>query len=277
MAEPFLLVLRCVCRTWDSPAVALVVWVFAALSSLAVLIQHQRLAEGASGAPLSPELRPGSLRAPMAAIVTTTSRMATTVRERSMEEKMEKAERLALATQIKIVENLVQHPNDMQYTTLWKANPIFQKAMVQSGHEHDMRKLFFEESHEGKAWTYTESLEHRAALKVASRRAWAGLEKRGFQVKRFNTYTTQGVLAQPPEALAQMQQANIATFGSPSAVRAWAQVTKHRPLAACIGGTSREAAEVEGFQRIYAPEKPGIAGWAEVTVDALRDLTREMA
>ncbi|CAE8599096.1 unnamed protein product, partial [Polarella glacialis] len=99
-----------------------------------------------------------------------------------------------------------------------------------------------------------------------------GLESRGFRVTRLNTYTTQPVVVQGPEALALMGSTDVATFGSPSAVRAWTEVTHCRPLAACIGDTSRVAAEDSGFDRIYAPNKPGISGWAEVTVAAIRDL-----
>ncbi|CAK9026909.1 unnamed protein product [Durusdinium trenchii] len=45
MAEPLLLLLRVVCRLWDAPSVAIVVWTLVAVSSFAVLIQHQRLVE----------------------------------------------------------------------------------------------------------------------------------------------------------------------------------------------------------------------------------------
>eukprot|EP00438_Fugacium_kawagutii_P022387 Skav217215 [mRNA] locus=scaffold143:239959:240723:- [translate_table: standard] len=113
-----------------------------------------------------------------------------------------------------------------------------------------------------------------AASLIAPGTLQKGLEQRGFQVTRYNTYTTRGVAQQSPDALAQMEAASIVTFGSPSAVRAWVEATKHRPLAACIGQTSHDAALAGGFKRIYSPEKPGIPGWAQVTVEALQDLTQ---
>mmetsp|Transcript_43636 Transcript_43636/g.89115 ORF Transcript_43636/g.89115 Transcript_43636/m.89115 type:complete len:282 (+) Transcript_43636:54-899(+) len=115
-----------------------------------------------------------------------------------------------------------------------------------------------------------------AASSIAPGTLQEGLEKRGFQVTRYNTYTTRPVEKHSPDALALMEKAQIATFGSPSAVKAWSQATKHRPLAACIGQTSHDAAKAAGFERIYSPEKPGIPGWAQVTVEALQDL-RQMA
>ncbi|CAJ1354162.1 unnamed protein product, partial [Effrenium voratum] len=94
-----------------------------------------------------------------------------------------------------------------------------------------------------------------AASAIAPGTLEKGLVERGFVVQRLNTYTTQPVLQQTPEALALMESAQVATFGSPSAVRAWSKVTSARPSAACIGGTSRDAAEGENFQRIYSPPR----------------------
>ncbi|CAK9030424.1 unnamed protein product [Durusdinium trenchii] len=74
-----------------------------------------------------------------------------------------------------------------------------------------------------------------AASAIAPGTLQEGLEQRGFQVTRLNTYTTQPLLRPTPEALALMEETSIATFGSPSAVRAWSKVTPHRPLCACIG------------------------------------------
>eukprot|EP00435_Cladocopium_sp_Y103_P071989 s884_g39.t1 len=178
--------------------------------------------------------------------------------------------KLALVAQIKIADNILQHPGEMRYRTIWKQNPVFQEAMVQSGHEQEMRKLFFEER--GEVWVFNEK--HLASLKVLiadlrqslrvlqaentfsiRERGDLGLEKRGFQVTRYNTYTTRPVEQQSPKAVALMEKAQIVTFGSPSAVRAWGQATTHRPLAACIGQTSHDAAQAAGFERIYSPEK----------------------
>lgn len=99
-----------------------------------------------------------------------------------------------------------------------------------------------------------------------------GLEKRGFEVERHDTYTTQPVEEHSAETLALMGGTAVVTFGSPSAVRSWAKHTPSRPIAACIGGSSEEAAKKLGFPRILAPEKPGVQGWAEVSAAAVREL-----
>lgn len=69
-----------------------------------------------------------------------------------------------------------------------------------------------------------------------------------------------------------MEGTQVATFGSPSAVRAWAAHSPNRPIAACIGGTSQRAAENQGFTQIVAPSKPGVEGWAKVTAEAVKML-----
>lgn len=117
----------------------------------------------------------------------------------------------------------------------------------------------------GSQWLY-------AASAIAPGTLQEGLEQRGFKVERLDSYTTQPVSTQTADALALMDTTDVATFGSPSAVRAWADASRQRPLAACIGHTSRTAAEAAGFANIYAPEQPGIAGWAEATMSAIRRL-----
>ncbi|CAL1125721.1 unnamed protein product [Cladocopium goreaui] len=160
-AEPVLLLLRCVCRLWDAPAVAVAVWSLAALSSFMVLIQHQRLAEAefSSG-------RPVPQRALRATSLTTTSEaIARPLVQDVSSTEADQAIKLALVAQIKIADNILQHPDEMRYRRIWKQNPIFREAMVQSGHEQEMRKLFFEEQG-GEAWVFIESAEHLATLKV---------------------------------------------------------------------------------------------------------------
>jgi len=69
--------------------------------------------------------------------------------------------------------------------------------------------------------------------------------------------------------LERMEKVVVATFGSPSAVRAWARCTTHRPTCACIGETSQHAAMLSGFGEIYAPSQPSLVEWAEATVKAV--------
>lgn len=102
-----------------------------------------------------------------------------------------------------------------------------------------------------------------------------GLAGRGFRVERLNTYTTQPVAHFAADELASMDTTRVATFGSPSAVKAWSAHTHQRPFAACIGGTSRAAAEEAGFQRILAPAKPGLDGWAGCVEAAVLELLDE--
>eukprot|EP00913_Durusdinium_trenchii_P020320 g19090.t1 len=316
MAEPLLLLLRVVCRLWDAPSVAIVVWTLVAVSSFAVLIQHQRLVEASHEDWAHPSLAGRAMLR-----VSSTSSPKPNFTEAEL-----KAARFALVAQIKIVDNILKHPKEEMYHQIWRENPVFQKAMVESGHEQDMRGLHFELLLNGQVWAYDDTATNLRSLKgqlnelqrrlkklrengaqkprclrqsetvsqrlglnnevpsifrASSARARSrvahpqGLEQRGFQVTRLNTYTTQPLLRPTPEALALMEETSIATFGSPSAVRAWSKVTPHRPLCACIGGTSQAAAEAEGFTHIFAPERPGISGWAEVTVTAVKSLGGE--
>mmetsp|Transcript_93884 Transcript_93884/g.265205 ORF Transcript_93884/g.265205 Transcript_93884/m.265205 type:complete len:344 (+) Transcript_93884:46-1077(+) len=100
-----------------------------------------------------------------------------------------------------------------------------------------------------------------------------GLRARGFVLERLNSYVTRGVQELGAEDVALMEEVAIATFGSPSAVKAWAHHCRRgQAVAACIGGTSRKAAETEGFARVLAPEQPGMEGWASVVVAAVREL-----
>mmetsp|Transcript_43628 Transcript_43628/g.79540 ORF Transcript_43628/g.79540 Transcript_43628/m.79540 type:complete len:316 (-) Transcript_43628:27-974(-) len=102
-----------------------------------------------------------------------------------------------------------------------------------------------------------------------------GLEARGFEIMRLNTYTTRGVKEVSSQQKSLMDSTEIVTFGSPSAVRSWAQLCNRRALAACIGGTSEAAAKEAGFEKVLAPSSPGVPGWAEVTMSAVQDLLRE--
>lgn len=111
-----------------------------------------------------------------------------------------------------------------------------------------------------------------AASSIAPGTLQEGLEARKFVVQRLNVYTTKPVEQPPPAMLEEMEMADIATFGSPSAVKAWAKHCVSRPIAACIGETSQVAAKASGFDVAFAPGSPGIEGWAEVTVEAIRQV-----
>ncbi len=69
--------------------------------------------------------------------------------------------------------------------------------------------------------------------------------------------------------------ASVVTFGSPSAIRAWASLVGRKAgvYCCCIGGTSHDACLRNGFDetRILSPEKPGIEGWAETVKLAIKE------
>ncbi|KAL3689686.1 hypothetical protein R1sor_015995 [Riccia sorocarpa] len=97
-----------------------------------------------------------------------------------------------------------------------------------------------------------------------------GLSERGFKVRRLNTYSTESVKSLDPEKVAAAMACPVATFASPTAVRAWIElVGPWDGAAACIGTTSAKAAKSAGLSRVFCPESPGIDGWVESVVEAL--------
>ena len=94
-----------------------------------------------------------------------------------------------------------------------------------------------------------------------------GLQSRGFGTRRLETYTTLPA-AWAAEEEQRARGAAVVSFGSPSAVRAWAERAGTSAVAACIGETSAAAARKAGFARVLCPESPGVAAWAE-TIAAL--------
>ena len=97
-----------------------------------------------------------------------------------------------------------------------------------------------------------------------------GLASRGIRVRRINTYDT--VPAEwAPADLARAQAARLVTFGSPSAVRVWAERVGTSATAACIGETTAEEARKCGFGRVVAPERPGVEAWAACCVEAMEE------
>lgn len=108
--------------------------------------------------------------------------------------------------------------------------------------------------------------------KKAAKTIENGLSSRGFIVTRLNTYSTEQVTNIPKEVLERAVDASVVTFGSPSAVKAWKNLTlelleerggKH-PTYACIGQTSANACEDCELPDVWHPEDPGMEGWAEV-------------
>lgn len=134
-----------------------------------------------------------------------------------------------------------------------------------------------------------------------------GLQVRGFDVRRLNTYDTVPA-SWNEDAKAAAAAATVAAFGSPSAVKTWAarmgvvaevedgggadgggrtgteeegeregaempaaEVGGAGALAACIGETSARACREAGWPEsaIFYPEKPGMEGWAKAVGDAL--------
>jgi len=107
-----------------------------------------------------------------------------------------------------------------------------------------------------------------------------GLRSRGARVTRLNTYSTEKVTAVDPDAMALAVAADVVTFGSPSAVKAWLALSGladeegrgAHPLYACIGGTSARACDKVGLPGVLFPESPGVDGWERVVLDALDSL-----
>lgn len=102
-----------------------------------------------------------------------------------------------------------------------------------------------------------------------------GLAARGFLVTRLNTYSTQSATGLDPAQVDLALAAPVATFASPTAVRAWVELVACRPgkwsgAAACIGSTSAVAARKAGLSKVYFPDKPGLEGWVESVLEALR-------
>lgn len=102
-----------------------------------------------------------------------------------------------------------------------------------------------------------------------------GLIKRGFQVKRVNTYDTVVVESIDSSILKMAERAQVVAVASPSAMKAWSKLADeeafHRMAVACIGSTSARAAEKSGIpsHRIFFPEKPGLDTFVESIEAAL--------
>ncbi|XP_024969472.1 uroporphyrinogen-III synthase, chloroplastic isoform X1 [Cynara cardunculus var. scolymus] len=108
----------------------------------------------------------------------------------------------------------------------------------------------------------------------ASRDIEEGLSKRGFQITRLNTYTTEPVQHVDQMILQQALSASVVAVASPSAVRAWVNLLPEPEnwsgSVACIGETTASAARKLGFRSVYHPSSPCLQGWVDSILDALR-------
>ena len=120
------------------------------------------------------------------------------------------------------------------------------------------------------------------ASKKAASTLEDGLEARGATVVRLNTYSTERVASLDPADIARAVAADVVTFGSPSAVRAWVELCGDalydhlvqnegalQPAYVCIGETSAEACANRELPDVFYPEHPGMEGWAETVFTVL--------
>ncbi|KAI3465400.1 hypothetical protein Pfo_022063 [Paulownia fortunei] len=108
----------------------------------------------------------------------------------------------------------------------------------------------------------------------ASNEIEEGLGMRGFEVTRLNTYTTEPVSHVDQMVLKQALFAPVIAVASPSAVRAWVSLIPEPQqwdnAVACIGETTALAAKKLGLRNVYFPANPGIEGWVNSILEALR-------
>jgi uroporphyrinogen-III synthase len=128
----------------------------------------------------------------------------------------------------------------------------------------------------GCAVLYPASSKARAELSdgLAARGA-CGNGCQSFVMTRLDTYTTVPATTLPPGAAAAAAAADVVTFASPSAVKAYCKLLRAdggddgRLRIACIGETSASAASAAGLRRIHFPDAPGVDGWVEAVQAAL--------
>jgi len=93
-----------------------------------------------------------------------------------------------------------------------------------------------------------------------------GLNERGYQVTRLNTYSTEPAVWDD-KMYERAKQTTIVTFASPSAVRVWADRVNTNIPAVCIGLTTRNEAEKLGFRTVASPNSPGLSGLADLILE----------
>lgn len=108
----------------------------------------------------------------------------------------------------------------------------------------------------------------------ASHEIERGLSSRGFDVTRLNTYTTVPVQQVDQMILEEALSAPVVAVASPSAVRVWvnliSEVERSGNSVACIGETTALAAKRLGLRSVYYPKNPGLEGWVDSILEALR-------
>ncbi|XP_042495369.1 uroporphyrinogen-III synthase, chloroplastic-like [Macadamia integrifolia] len=101
-----------------------------------------------------------------------------------------------------------------------------------------------------------------------------GLSNRGFVVTRLNTYSTVPVHDVEQAILVQALSSPVVAVASPSAVRAWVNLIsepgKWNNSVACIGETTALAAKGLGLKNVYYPTNPGLDGWVDSILEAMR-------
>lgn len=101
-----------------------------------------------------------------------------------------------------------------------------------------------------------------------------GLSNRGFHVLRLNTYTTVPVDQVDRVSLKEALLCPVVAVASPSAVRAWVHLISEEQWdnsVACIGETTASAAKRLGLKNVYFPASPGLEGWIDSILEALRE------
>ncbi|KAJ3673704.1 hypothetical protein LUZ60_005696 [Juncus effusus] len=107
----------------------------------------------------------------------------------------------------------------------------------------------------------------------ASNEIEKGLSERGFVVTRLNTYNTVPVQEVDPVLLNLAISTPVVAVASPSALRVWVSlVSKYEwdSSVACIGETTATTAKELGLNHVYFPSNPGIEGWVEIILEALK-------
>ncbi|CAI9116591.1 OLC1v1017782C4 [Oldenlandia corymbosa var. corymbosa] len=108
----------------------------------------------------------------------------------------------------------------------------------------------------------------------ASNEIEEGLSERGFDVTRLNTYTTVPVQHVDEKILKRALSMPVVAVASPSALRAWVnlvpELERWNYAVACIGETTALAAKRLGLKSVYHPTNPGLEGWVDSILEALK-------
>ncbi|XVF74174.1 hypothetical protein PTKIN_Ptkin13bG0038900 [Pterospermum kingtungense] len=108
----------------------------------------------------------------------------------------------------------------------------------------------------------------------ASNEIEEGLSSRGFQVVRLNTYSTVPVDHVDQIILDKALSALVVAVASPSSVRGWVNLISEpnswSNSIVCIGETTASAAKRLGLRNVYFPIQPGLDGWVDSILEALR-------